>query len=132
MKQNTWPIPHLQTTLVNILKQQCFSTLDLKETFYSVELSPSSIPKSAIITPWGQYEYLRSNFELKGSMNAYCRMIASVQGHLKRNDITNYLYDTISLGEDFDKHLVNIENKLEAFSKNRLILKIDKCQSTAY
>ena len=125
---NAWPIPNMQTTLTSLANQKFFSTLDLKEAFYSVKLSTSSIPKSAIITPWGLYEYLRSNFGLKDSMNVYCRMIASVLGHLKQNEVINYVDDSIVLGKDFENHLDNLDKTLEAFSNNGLILKVEKCQ----
>lgn len=60
-------------------------------------------------------------------MNVYCRMIGTVLGHIKHNEIFNYVDDMIVLGEDFDKHLKNIEKTLEAFSKSGLILKVEKC-----
>ena len=122
------PIPNLENTLTSLANQKFFSTLDLKEAFYCVELSPSSIPKSAIITPWGLYEYLRSNFGFKDSMNVYCRIIASVLGHLRHNEVINYVDGSIVLGESFEKHLDTIDKIIEAFSSNGLILKIEKSQ----
>lgn len=107
-------------------KTKKISTLDLKEAFYSVNLSPSSIPKSAIITPRVVYEYLRSNLGLKDSMDVYCRMISSVLGHLRHNEVINYVDDSIVLGENFEQHLNNLDKTLEAFSNNGLILKITK------
>ena len=65
-------------SLANLPRQKFFSQLDLKEAFYGVELTEESIPKSAIITPWGLFEYLRSNFGIKDGMNIYCKMIFSV------------------------------------------------------
>ena len=127
---NAWPIPHLQTTLTSLDNQKNFSTLDLKEAFYSVEHSPSSIPKTAIITPCGLYEYLRINFGLEDSVNVYCRMISSVLGHLRHNEVINNVDDSIVLGESFEKHLNNIDKTMEAFSRNGLILKIENANSS--
>ena len=53
---NAWTIPNIETSLANLANQKFYSSLDLKEAFYGVELTKDSIPKSAIITPWGLYE----------------------------------------------------------------------------
>ena len=50
---NAWTIPNIETSLANLANQKFYSSLDLKEAFYGVELTKDSIPKSAIITPWG-------------------------------------------------------------------------------
>ena len=90
-----------------------FSTLDLKESFYSVELSPANFIKSAIIAPWELYEYLRSNFGLKGIMNVYCIMIESVLGHIRDTEAINYVNDSIVLVEDVEKHPINIDKTMD-------------------
>ena len=79
---NAWTIPNVENSLASLANQKFYSSLDLKEAFYGIELTKESIPKSAIITPWGLYEYLRSNFGLKGAMNVYCRMISSVLNNM--------------------------------------------------
>ena len=117
----------MQSSIARLANQKFFSTLDLKEAFYAVELSPTSIDKTAIVTPCGLYSYLRSNMGLKNSMNYYCQMIKEVLGHLRDNKDINYVDDTIVIGETFEKHLVNLQKVLKAFSQNGLILNIDKC-----
>ena len=98
-------VPMHNSLLVHVLQRAC----DLTDVFYSVELSPSSIPKSAIITLWGLFEYLRSNFGFKDSMNVYCRMMQSVLGHRRHNEVINYVDDSIVLGETFERHLSFME-----------------------
>ena len=125
---NAWTIPNIETSMANLANQKFYSSLDLKEAFYGVELTKDSIPKSAIITPWGLYEYLRSNFGLKDAMNVYCRMISSVLNNMKSDEVINYVDDSIILGKDFDGHLRNLDKALGAFEKAGLILNIQKCK----
>ena len=125
---NAWTIPNIETSMANLANQKFYSSLDLKEAFYGVELTKDSIPKSAIITPWGLYEYLRSNFGLKDAMNVYCRMISSVLNNMKSDEVINYVDDSIILGKDFDGHLRNLDKALGAFEKACLILNIEKCK----
>ena len=104
---NAWTIPNIENSLASLANQKLYSSLDLKEAFYGVELTKESIPKSAIITPWGLYEYLRSNFGLKDAMNVYCRMISSVLNNMKSTEVINYVDDSIILGKTFEGHLIN-------------------------
>lgn len=71
---NAWTIPNIENSFASLANQKFYSSLELKEAFYGDELTKGSIPKSAIIPPWGLYEYLRSNFGLKDAMNVYCRI----------------------------------------------------------
>lgn len=53
---NAWTIPNIENSLANLANQKFYSSLDLKEAFYGVELTKESIPKSAIINSWGLCE----------------------------------------------------------------------------
>ena len=125
---NAWTIPNIETSLANLANQKFYSSLDLKEAFYGVGLTKDSIPKSAIITPWGLYEYLRSNFGLKDAMNVYCRMISSVLNNTKSDEIINYVDDSIILGKHFYGHLKSLDKALKAFEKAGLISNTEKCK----
>lgn len=54
-------------------------------------------------------------------------MIADVLGHLKSDQLINYIDDTIILGTDFKIQLQNMDQVLKAFADNGLIINIDKC-----
>ena len=125
---NAWPIPNMNTAIANLANQAIFSTLDIREAFYGVELSPESIQKSAIITPWGLFEYLRSNFGLKDSMKYYCQMISIVLGHLSSDQVLHYVDDCICLGKTVMEHLKNLDDVLSSLANNGIILQIKKCK----
>lgn len=123
---NAWTIPNIEMSLANLSRQKFFSQKeDPKEAFYGVELTEESIPKSAIITTWGLFEYLRSNFGIKDSMNVYCKMISSVLENMKPNQIINYVDVNIIIEETFDTHP---HQALEAFENAGLIIRIENCR----
>ena len=112
--------------MANSEHQKFYSIIDLNELLYGVELTEDSLTINAIISPWWLYEYLRSNFGLKGTMNFYCRMISYVLSNMKNDAVINYDDDSIILEKDLNGHLRNLDKALEAFEKADLILKIEK------
>ena len=44
-----------------------FTTIDLKDGFLQVPVAPEDIPKTAVKTPWGLFEYVRMPFGLRNA-----------------------------------------------------------------
>ena len=48
--KNSWPLPHIESSLSNLANQNIFSILDAKDAYFAIEISEESIPKTAITT----------------------------------------------------------------------------------
>ena len=62
-----YPVPNMGNFAGQIEGCTIFSTLDLKNGFLQVPLHPSVVPKTAIITPFGLFEFLWMPFGLKNT-----------------------------------------------------------------
>ena len=52
------PSPHMDDLSARLSGKKVFSKLDLRKGYYQVPVSPKDIKKTAVITPFGLYEFL--------------------------------------------------------------------------
>ena len=53
-----YPIPHIQDFASQLASKIIFLKIDLIRSYHQIPVTPSDIPKIAIITTFGLYEYL--------------------------------------------------------------------------
>lgn len=63
---NQYPIPHIED-FTHFLNRKKMSTLDLVRAYNQISVHPNDIPKTAIITPFGMYEFHYMPFRLRNT-----------------------------------------------------------------
>ena len=124
------PDPYYMATLEEILERVgasgCISKLDLSKGFYQIEVEPSSVPKTAFITPFGKFQFLRMPFGLRNAPSIFQRVMETVLRDCYMC-CAPYIDDIVVFSQDGVKHLVDLRSVLTALRLNGLTVKQGKC-----
>ena len=66
-EDDRYPMPHLQDITIHLEGKSIFSKVDLVRAYNQVPMNASDIAKTAIVTPFGLFEYKRMPFGLKNA-----------------------------------------------------------------
>ena len=128
-KDNSWgpcgDYRRLNSANSNLYGKKIFSALDLHQAFNQIPVAPEDIPQTAIIIPFGLFEFMYMTFGLRNASQTFQRYINSALGDL---DFV-YLYIDIirivsSSLEEHYSHLRMVFNRLKKF---HLRLNVEKC-----
>ena len=77
-----YPLPNITNFTSRISGSTVFSKLDLQKGYYQVRVAPEDIQKTAIVTPFGMFEFFRMPFGLRNAGNTFQRLMDQVLGDL--------------------------------------------------
>ncbi|GBM65958.1 Transposon Ty3-I Gag-Pol polyprotein [Araneus ventricosus] len=61
---NRFPIPHVHDFAHNLFNKNIFSTIYLVRAYHQIPVAAADVPKTAVITPFGLFEFLLMPFGL--------------------------------------------------------------------
>ena len=122
-----FPMPYTSDAPSKMIGSTIFSTIDLKQGYWQLELDEDSKSKTAFSTHQGHYEFNRIPFGLVNAPGFFQRTINKL--FIQHIGIFCYVYldDIIVFSKNIDDHLMHLEKIFSILSLHNLKINIEKC-----
>ena len=123
--------PYYMATFDEILERvgqsRCISKIDLRKGFYQIEVEEESVAKTAFLTPYGKFEFLRMPFGLKNAPGIFQRAMEIVLRDCF-GWAAPYIDDIVVFSDSGGEHLGHLRSVLSSLRKFGLTVNEPKCQ----
>jgi hypothetical protein len=102
-KHDRYPLPSILDLSSKLHGCRYFSVIDLVKGYHQVPMVPEDIQKTAIITPFGLFEYLFMPFGLMNAAQTFQRLMDRLFGHFPF--LFTYLDDHLIASKTLEEHM---------------------------
>ncbi|GFU03003.1 retrovirus-related Pol polyprotein from transposon 17.6 [Trichonephila clavipes] len=127
--KNKFPLPIIEDVLDTLQEAKVYSTLDLRNGFFHVDVDEDCRKYTSFIVPDGQFEFNKVPFRLSTSPGVFQRYVSSIFRDLTQKGIViSYLDDLVIPAKNEQEGLEKLKIIFEVAKKYGLEIKFKKCQ----
>ena len=121
-----YPLPNAADFNSRILGMTMFSKSDLQKGYYQVPMASEDIQKTAMVTPFGMFKFLRMPFGLRNAGNTFQHMMDLVLGELSFCYV--YMDNILIFSKDLSSHMDNLQEVFCLYRRHDLTIGLPKCE----
>lgn len=119
-----YPVPHIQDLLYAFQGKTIFTTLDMIRAYHQIPVNEEDIEKTAVITPFGLFEFPRMQFGLCNAGQTFQRFMHKLLGDL--DFVVVYIDDICIASSSPDEHKRHVRIVFERLREHGLVINLDK------
>lgn len=125
-KPDRYPIPHLHDFTYLLPGKKVFSRIDVNRAYHFVPINPADVDKTAIITPFGLFEFTRMTFGLRNAAQTFQRFMHHTV--LEGMDFLHcFIDDVIVASVNEEEHREHLRLLFERLNQFGLTINLSKC-----
>ena len=126
-QQDKFPLPNPETLIAQLAGAKYFSKLDLTQFFHQIPVNPKDVPKTAMVSRYGSYQWTVMPFGLVNAPATSVRFGAKVFDDFLDKFMVIFIDDVLVYSKTAEEHLMHLEQILQRLLKYKLYVKPKKC-----
>ena len=136
LNANTVPdnftLPRVDDILADCAKGKIWGIIDMTDSFFQTRMHPDDIHKTAVTTPFGNYEWCVMPMGFRNSPAIHQRRVTNALREYIGKICHIYLDDIVVWSDSLEEHIVNVRKIMEALRKAKLYVNEKKTKLFCY
>ncbi|KAG8472698.1 hypothetical protein CXB51_034527 [Gossypium anomalum] len=126
--KNKYPLPRIDDLFDQLKVTTIFSKIDLRSGYYQLRVKDSNVPKTALRTRYGHYEFLVMPLRLTNSPAIFMDLINRIfRPYLDRFAVA-FTDDILTYSRVESEHVEHLRIVLQTLKEKQLFAKFRKCE----